>query len=289
MQGAGPIAGAPHARPRYYPSSGLIGRPSKITEVDVTSSRGLLRAYIDETGDRGIQPSSSPFFAFAAVVVADEAEPGLRAVMSSLRRDLKVPTGKALHWNQHVKTHARRQHVAGSMAQLSDMQLIYVIVEKAAIPASAEMRRDHAIFYNYAAGIVMERILLTAGNWPGGARNVVTRFGHVRGFNHRKTESYFQIKEAQAPSWVPWRLISGRVHFDDQAAWDGLQAADQYAGMLWAALRQDEFGGYDEAHLLRVRHLIRRDAQGRSRNYGFKILGNEATFTSLPWWPAEGL
>ncbi|MFB6479494.1 DUF3800 domain-containing protein [Streptomyces virginiae] len=255
----------------------------------MTATRGLLRAYIDETGDRGIQPSSSPFFAFAAVVTPDEAEADLRAAMSSLRRDLKVPAGKALHWNQHVKTHARRQYVAGVLAQLADVQLIYVIVEKAAIPASAEMRRDHAVFYNYAAGIVMERILLSAGNWPGGSRNVVTRFGHVRGFDHRKTEAYFQIKKTLPGTFVPWGLISGRVHFDDQAAWDGLQAADQYAGMLWAALKADEFGGYDESHLMKIRHQIRRDAAGRSRNYGFKILGNEATFTGLPWWPQGGL
>jgi hypothetical protein len=63
----------------------------------------LLRAYVDETGDRGHTAASSPFFAFAAVLVADEADPGLRAVMSQLRRDLTVPPGKALHWKEHVK------------------------------------------------------------------------------------------------------------------------------------------------------------------------------------------
>lgn len=78
----------------------------------------LIRAYVDETGDRGHGGVSSPFFAFAAVLVADEDEPGLRAAMSQLRRDLTVPAGKALHWKDHVKTYSRRQHVARTLARL---------------------------------------------------------------------------------------------------------------------------------------------------------------------------
>jgi hypothetical protein len=88
---------------------------------------------------------------------------------------------------------------------------------------------------------------------------------------------------------VPWGRLRGSVQFDDQSKWDGLQAADQYAGMLNVAVTQDQFGGYEEAHLLRVRHQLRRDPQGRSRGWGFKVLGNEATFTSVPWWPQGGL
>jgi hypothetical protein len=73
--------------------------------------RPILRAYVDETGDRGTSGKSSPFFAFAALLVADEDEPPLRAAVSKLRRDLGVPVGKPLHWKDHVKTFPRRQHV----------------------------------------------------------------------------------------------------------------------------------------------------------------------------------
>lgn len=62
--------------------------------------------------------------------------------------------------------------------------IVYVIVEKAAIPAGSGMHTDHVIFYNYAAGMMMERLLLTAKDWPGGGRDVIVRFGHVRGVNH---------------------------------------------------------------------------------------------------------
>jgi hypothetical protein len=252
-------------------------------------TRQLVRAYVDETGDRGISASASPYFCFAAVLIADEQEAAMRAALSQLRRDLKVPPGKALHWKEHVKVYPRRQYVAKTLSQLPGIQIVYVIVEKAAIPARAGMRHDQVIFYNFAAGMMLERLLLAAKCWPGGARGLVAKFGHVRGFDHRTTCDYFKIKTQRGPDWVPWRLLQGQPTFEDQAKWDGLQAADQYAGMLSAAVRPDRYGGYEAAHLFAIRHQIRRNAQGVSRNYGFKVLGNEATFTSLPWWPNQGL
>lgn len=248
----------------------------------------LLRAYIDETGDRGHSGMSSPFFAFAAVLVADEDESVLRAVMSKLRRDLTVPIGKALHWKDHVKTYSRRQHVARSLAQVPGVMVVYVVVEKAAIPTTSGMYSDHVLFYNFAACMTMERILLAARDWQDCPRNVVVRFGHVKGFDHSTTAAYIQ-KKAAAEHWIPWERLHGSVHFDDQTQWDGLQAADQYAGMLNAAMRADQFGGYEESHLARIRHQIRKDGTGRAWGWGFKVLGNAATFTSLPWWPHEGL
>ncbi|MGW5852572.1 DUF3800 domain-containing protein [Streptomyces sp. NPDC055254] len=252
-------------------------------------TRQLVRAYIDETGDRGLSASASPYFSFAALLIADEQEANMRAAMSQLRRDLKVPPGKALHWKDHVKVFPRRQYVAGTLARLDHVKIVYVVVEKAAIPAHAGMRQDQVLFYNFAAGITLERLLLAAGHWEGGTRDLVVKFGHVRGFDHRTTCDYFKLKPERSPSYVPWRLLRGQPTFEDQATWDGLQAADQYAGMLSAAIRRDGYGGYEPAHLLAVRHQLRRDGRGSSRNYGFKILGNEATFTSLPWWPSAGL
>ena len=251
------------------------------------SSR-LVRAYIDETGDRGHSVRSSPFFAFAAVMVADEDEPGLRSAVAQLRRDLTVPDGKALHWKDHVKTYSRRQHVARRLARVPGVMVAYVLVEKATLPSTSGMYHDHVLFYNFAAVMTIERVLLAARDWEGGARDAVVRFGHVRGFDHKTTTAYFRLK-AQTDPWIPWERLHGAVHFDNQAQWDGLQAADQYAGMLNVALRADQFGGHEEAHLMRVRPQIRTDSSGRAWGRGFKVLGDATTITSLPWWPAEGL
>lgn len=251
--------------------------------------RRIVRAYVDETGDRGSSGKSSPFFAFACLLVADEEESTLRAAVSRLRRDLRVPAGRALHWKDHVKSFTRRQHVANVLGSLDSIVVIYVLVEKAAIPASAAMRADQQIFYNFAAGLVLERALLAAENWPGGTRDALIRFGHVRGFDHSTTKQYFDLRRARGnPPWMPWHLQRGAIHFDGQGNWDGLQAADQYAGMLSAAIRPDEFGNFEPHHLLVVRHQIRR-VNGIAWAYGFKFLGNEPTLHALPWWDSLGM
>jgi hypothetical protein len=175
------------------------------------------------------------------------------------------------------------------LTTVPDVVLIYVLVEKAAIPASAGMRSDQAVFYNYAACMVLERVLLAAGDWPGGPRDAVVLFGHVRGFDHRDTTNYFDLRARRnAPSWVPWHLLRGQVRFDGPAKWDGLQAADQFAGILNVAIRQDQFGNYEPHHFLLAVPQIRQ-VNGKRWGYGFKLLGNAQTLRALPWWPRAGI
>lgn len=201
----------------------------------------------------------------------------------------RVPTGTALHWKDHVKTFSRRQFVTTKLSELKQLSVLYVMIDKAAIPPGAAMLGDQVVFYNYAAGFVLERALLAARQWPGGQRDAVIRFGHVRGFNHMSTKNYF-VRKQQAPTTanLPWECLRS-IHFDDQTAWDGLQVADQYAGMLHAAFRPDEFGGYESAHLLTVRHQLRRSSTGEAWGWGFKFLGVPQTVQRMPWWPQSGL
>lgn len=249
----------------------------------------LLRVYVDETGDRGSSRKSSPFFAFAAVLVSDEDEAQMRDAMRGLRTELKVPPKAALHWNRHAKTFSRRQHVARTLSQLTKVTVCYVVVDKAAVPAGSGMLGNHVLFYNFAAGLVLERAVLAARHWTGGKRDVLVRFGHVRGFDHSTTRDYFaRKKETPTTAALPWGCLKS-VHFSDQASWDGLQAADQYAGMFHAAFHPDEFGGYEPNHFLAVRHQLRRSESGDAWGRGFKLLGNKTMATSLEWWPATGL
>ncbi|MPY99938.1 MAG: DUF3800 domain-containing protein [Actinophytocola sp.] len=253
------------------------------------TSRKLLRVYVDETGDRGTSARSSPFFAFAAILVADENEAELRAAMAHLRTRLKTPSGAALNWNRHVKTFSRRQHVTSTLAALRQVSVVYVMVDKAAIPAGSGMLDDHVLFYNFAAGLVLERAVLAAHRWPGGHHEAIVRFGHVRGFDHGTSRDYFHRKRTtNATANLPWGCLKS-IHFSDQASWDGLQAADQYAGMLHAAFHPDEFGGYESAHFLAIRHQLRRSPRGKAWGWGFKFLGDGAAATRLPWWPHTGL
>lgn len=231
---------------------------------------------------------SSRFFAMVGVTVADEDDHQLRSAVQSARSLLKTPPNKPLHWVDHVKTFPRRQAVTGLLAPLP-VVLNIVIFEKASIPSTAVLRTDQRRFYNYAAGLLMERMLLTTRDWPGTRREVIVNFGHVRGFDHQETLRYFDLKHQLDPPRVPWARLHSQPAFLGMGSLDGLQAADQYAGMLHKAITADESGGYEASHLLAVRHLIRRDSSGRSNNYGFKAMVAPGTLTAFPWWPPAGL
>lgn len=254
----------------------------------MSSHNRLVRAYVDETGDRGTGPRASQFFAMAGVAVADEDELAMRQAVHGCRVELAVPATKHLHWVEAAKSFDRRQFITSQLAGLPGLVVNYVIFEKAAIPATAQLGSDHVTFYNYCAGLMLERLLLTARDWPGGPRQLIATFGHVKGFDHGRTSDYFVRKRASGPSWMPWQQLHGRPRFADAGAYDGLQVADQYAGMLAKALCADRYGGYEAAHLLAIRHQIRR-VGGRSWGYGFKVMGRANLMEGYPWWPSGGL
>jgi hypothetical protein len=248
--------------------------------------RPLVRAYVDETGDRGLSAKSSRYFGMVAVVIADEDDPGLRRAIAHCRHRLSVPAGKPLHWTEHVKRFPRRQFVAAQLAAVPGAVLNYVLVEKAAVGLVDEVISDQVAFYNYVAGRTLGQVLHTAGDWPDGRRDVVIDFGHVRGFPHEETVAWFEKLRASDVDSAPWDLLRGRPSFLGPGQLDGLQAADQYAGMLRAALEPDEFGGYEEHHLMAVRHQIRRTDDGSD---GFQAVAEPGTLESCPWWPASGI
>jgi hypothetical protein len=250
--------------------------------------RPLIRAYIDETGDRGTSGKASRYFAMVAVVIADEDDPSLRGAIGVCRQRLSVPAGKPLHWTEHVKRFPRRQFVAGQLAAVDGVVVNFVLVEKAVLPVGDPLRADQVAFYNYVAGLILEGILLTASVWPGGARDVVVTFGHVRGFPHQDTLAYFEKQRASAADQESWELLRSKPRFLGAGQLDGLQAADQYAGMLRAALEPDEFGGFEHHHLLAVRHQIRR-YEGESWGHGLQVMAVPGLMESYPWWPLDGL
>ena len=248
--------------------------------------RPLVRAYVDETGDRGLSVRASRYFGMVAVVIADEDDAGLRRAVAHCRHRLSVPTSKPLHWTEHVKRFPRRQFVATQLAAVPGVVLNLVLVEKAAVGLLNPAISDQVAFYNSVAGLVLEQVLHTADEWPGGRRDVVVTFGHVRGFRHEETLAWFEKLRVRAADRSPWELLRGRPGFLGPGQLDGLQAADQYAGMLRAALEPDEFGGFEAHHLLTVRHQIRCSDDWPG---GFEAVALPGTLEAYPWWPRNGL
>ncbi|GGL27785.1 DUF3800 domain-containing protein [Phycicoccus endophyticus] len=251
----------------------------------------VLRAYVDETGDRGLSPSASPFYATATILLPAEDEPELLRCVRDLRARLNVPSTKPLHWVDHVKTFPRRRTVAQALGRLDGLSVNYVLMAKASVPPQASgLRGSTKTFYNYIAGVTLDRALLAAQHWPGGRRRLEIVFGHVRGFGqHEDTMAYFEMKKSgRAETQADYGLLDD-VKFDSTGTWLGLQAADQYAGILSAAILPDRVHGtYEEPHLLDIQHQVRRGPGARVLNYGFKAFVGPHTLPALPWWPPRG-
>lgn len=127
----------------------------------------MLMTFVDEAGDRGIGRKSSPYFIMGAVTVEEATRVDLAKAVASIKERFTIPLTKPLHWTDHCRTFARRQFVARSFAAIPGVQVNYVIFKKTTIPAASGLGTDHRKFYNYAAGVLLDRVLLGATYWPG--------------------------------------------------------------------------------------------------------------------------
>lgn len=221
----------------------------------------------------------------AAVVVPDTHRQGLSDAIAGLKSTIGIPLKSPLHWNQHAKTFGRRRLVSETLARVEGVRVNYVIFAKASIPSQAAIMSDRVLFYNFVAGIALERVLLTASEWPGPDKRIQVHFGHVKGFDHNVTQEHFASMRRKPNSIVDWSLLVGDPGFKHTDRSSGIQAADQYAGILKQAICADEFGQYEEHHLLSIAHQIRKNpATGRAWGYGFKVMAPEGAIEGLPWW-----
>jgi hypothetical protein len=232
-----------------------------------------LLAFVDEIGDRGHSEKSSEYFAMSAVIFPISAQQRVKNCIVYLKTSLGITPKTPFHWREHCHRHDVRKYVAGEIAKLEDITVIFVISDKKAVP------EDHSKFYNIVAAFALERILKHAED-----QNAKTqvRFGHIRGFDHSTTLDYFRKRD--------WRLCDYN-RLLDEPKWisadsnSGIQLADLYAGILGAAMIPDRFGNYEAGYLEKIRHQIRKSAQGKVSGYGIKAISADNNPQSFRWWP----
>ncbi|ANY06090.1 DUF3800 domain-containing protein [Pseudonocardia sp. HH130630-07] len=211
--------------------------------------------YIDETGDRGSGPTSSPVFGMAAVLVDDGSAAALRLAVNQLRHDFGVPGTRVMSWKTDAKNHDRRKRAAEVLGDVPGLRICYVYAIKSELHLGS-YRGHPERFYNYVAYKTYESTLWAARNWKGGRARVWTRFGHVRRHDHRTTAGYITT-EAAGDGRVPDHLEQG-MRWVSADRYLESQAADLYGGFLKAAVwPSGQFGYTEPAYLLRVWHQIR--------------------------------
>lgn len=160
-----------------------------------------------------------------------------------------------MSWKDHVKTHDRRRRAVHVLSAVTGVRVCYVYSVKSALRPESYVE-DPLRFYNYVAYKIYKSALWAARSWKGSAAQVWTRFGHVRGHDHRATENYIRRAAAADPK-VPNRMEQG-LRWVSADTYKESQAADLYGGFLKAALwPAGEFGYVEPAYLLGVWHQLR--------------------------------
>jgi hypothetical protein len=236
-------------------------------------NKETLLAFVDEIGDRGYSKKSSEYFAMAAVIFPASVQQKVKDCVVGIKAKLGIPLKIPLHWYKHCRMHEDRKYIAGEIAKLEGVTVIYVISDKKTTPA------DHVKFYNIVAVYTLERILKQADELKA---RVTVRFGHVRRFNHLITLDYFQNKN--------WRL-GNYGNLIDQPKWigadtnSGIQLADQYAGILGAAMIADKHGNFEPSYIEIIKHQIRKSKNGKISGYGIKAISEDSNPKLFKWWP----
>jgi len=231
-----------------------------------------LLAFVDETGDRGYSKKSSEYFAMAAVIFPASDQQKIKDLLNGIKTKHNIPIKTQLHWRKHCRLHETRKYIAGELAKLKNVTVIYVISDKKTMP------QDHEKFYNIVAAYTLERILKYAEDQN---TKVSVKYGHVKGFNSQSTLNYFQNKI--------WRLGNYNC-LTEQPKWigadtnSGIQLADQYAGILWAAMIADKYGNYEPSYLEKIKHQIRKSKHGKISGYGIKAISADSNPRHFKWW-----
>jgi hypothetical protein len=242
-------------------------------------------AYIDETGDRGTSNSSSPIFGMAAVLVTDVGAVNLRAAVSQLRSDFGVPANMPMSWKEHTKTHDRRRRAVEVLSAVQEMKVCYVYVVKSELSPTSYVS-DVARFYNYVAYMLYKSVLWAARNWQGTSANVWTRFGHVRGHDHRTTEAYIRF-EASMDNRVPFHLEQG-LRWVSASQYIESQAADLYGGFLKAAIWPSGQFNYVEPQYLLAAWSQIRNSEICAIPLGIMSMPRNELICQNSWFPCGG-
>ncbi|GGK52605.1 DUF3800 domain-containing protein [Nocardia camponoti] len=241
-------------------------------------------AYIDETGDRGSGPNSSPVFGMAAVIVDDLSAPELRSAVTTLRTDFGVPAGKVMSWKEHVKNHDRRKRASAVLAGVPNLHVCYVFAVKNEVDPSSYIC-DPVRFYNFVALETYRSVAGAARDLYGTDARLWTRYGHVRGHDHNTTDAYIRRK-SQTDERIPWHMEQG-LRWVSADKYLESQAADLYGGFLKAAIwPSGEFGYTESAYLMSIWHQIRA-SEHCVVPHGLRSMPDTGLVAKMEWFPCR--
>lgn len=110
----------------------------------------LFNAYIDESGDEGINRGSK-YFILTAVIVAKENDLIISKLVDKIKNDLELDIKTQLHWNK-IKGFPNKEMIMKTING-ADLSIINIIID------TSKIKFINSIdMYNYFSGYLYERI-----------------------------------------------------------------------------------------------------------------------------------
>ncbi len=228
--------------------------------------RTLLRAYVDESGDRGTSPTATDFFVMAAVVVDDTHRPAVQGRLASIRHHLGKPPGTVLHFASNIKEHGARVYVCQELGSLGDVTITNVVMCKRLWTSAPLLTADVSAVYLYALRFMLERL-----SWIARDRQdkLIITLAHVKSFPYQLLNAYL-TRLRGTPTSIEWAWIQD-IRINQPMKLELLQVADIAASSVLRAFQPDRHGVTEQRYLTELSPRLYRRPPGAITSYGMKL------------------
>lgn len=234
-------------------------------------------AYIDESGDEGIQRGTERFI-LTAVIVDKQDDLKISRAINEIKERLRIPLRKPFHWKEIRKKHvSKKRFVIDRIAQ-EDFIYTNVVVNTYNLE---KFELGGKLLYNYCCRYLIERITWLVGDNNGSVDLV---------FSNRSNISFTELKEyidalRYKPSCQIRSEVVAKLEIFESSQKKMFQFADACASSLAEALNKDGFGYYDERFVLTLQDKLYR-RKGNLLSYGLKLFPSKKINKYLhdyPW------
>jgi hypothetical protein len=224
-------------------------------------------AYIDEAGDEGFVTvtlpgrGSSEWLLVGGVIVPAEDDLTLSHAIDDLRKLLKRPPPKPLHFRKLKHNHRR-----ASMDLLATYPFVFSIVALWKPPQGAGKAFPQPPYmYNWACRLLIERLTWYAGDR---GRRLNLFFSNRATTSYAQLQSYMNLIQNDPACQIRQGCINNFQPVNQTVKL--IQVADFYTSAAGFALEPDQYGNAEEDYLLRVAAQLYRRS-GNLFSYGFKV------------------
>lgn len=242
----------------------------------------VLRAYIDESGQRGLGDGASPHFVMGAVLFFEESTQHASDILAEIRKQTnRLPTHE-LHWNKLKADHKKN---AASILGAPTTVLRYCSV----VVCKRELERN-GTFNQDMAYLLTLRYLLERLSWVAERNNSVLHYtlAHVKNFKLAKLREYEHRLRAMGATEckIAWSHVNPAGGSIDQPKRNEyLQLADMVSSAIGDAFNGDKGGTTETVYLRSISHYLYRNRNtGNLTSYGLKMHPwRETTKAAYPW------